>query len=102
MEPELKVILHAPSPAALQRARNNALNLRNGMPAAEVRIIANAQAVESALDVAHERLDASTWICPVSLERLGRGNREPLQVLGGSAVLEIARMQAAGWVYIRA
>ncbi|WP_175234614.1 hypothetical protein [Achromobacter mucicolens] len=102
MESELKVVLHAPSAAALQRARNNALNLKRGMPTAEVCIIANAQAVEAALDVAHDLLDAATWICPISLERLNRDNRSPLQVLPGSAVLEIARMQVSGWVYIRA
>lgn len=98
----LKVILHAPTPAALERARNNAANLRRSAPDADVRIVANAQAVAAALDAPHEELDPITWVCPNTLARTNRENREPLHVLAGPAVLEIARMQQAGWAYIRA
>lgn len=98
----MKVILHAPTMPALERARNNAVNLKRGCPDAHVRIIANAQAVGAALDIAHEQLDAITWLCPISLDRVGRENREPLQVLTGPAVLEMVRLQQEGWVYVRA
>lgn len=98
----LKVILHAPTATALERARNNAANLRRGAPDADVRIVVNAQAVAAALDTAHGELDSITWVCPNTLARTERENREPLQVLSGPAVLEIALMQQAGWIYIRA
>lgn len=99
---ELKVILHAPTPTALERARNNAANLRREAPEAHVRIIVNAQAVAAALDVAHPDLDGLTWVCPNTLARTNRENRSPLRILDGAAVLEIARLQQHGWAYIRA
>lgn len=98
----MKVILHAPTASALERARNNAANLKRTNPDALVRIIANAQAVGAALDFEHEQLDSITWLCPISLDRSGRGNREPLQALTGPAVLEMVRLQQDGWVYLRA
>ncbi|HWK69497.1 MAG TPA: hypothetical protein VNS29_01485 [Burkholderiaceae bacterium] len=97
----LKVILHAPTPEALERARNNAINLRREDSEAEVRIIVNAKAVATALDVAHPDMDAFTWVCPNTLTRSNRENRPPLHLLDGAAVLEIARLQQNGWVYIR-
>jgi len=98
----VKVILHAPTASALERARNNATNLKRANPDAQVRIIANAQAVGAALDIGHEQLDSITWLCPISLDRTGRQNREPLQALTGPAVLEMVRLQQDGWVYLRA
>ena len=98
----LKIILHAPTPAALGRARNNAINVMREAPDAQVRIVVNAQAVAAVLDAAEEEMDALTWLCPVTLLRTNRVSRAPLQVLSGAAVLEVARMQQAGWVYIRA
>ncbi|HEX7387429.1 MAG TPA: hypothetical protein VF285_09175 [Castellaniella sp.] len=100
--PPLKVILHAPTPAALERARNNAANLRRADPQADVRVIVNAQAVAAALDVVRADQDPITWLCPNTLTRIGRPAREPLQVLDKPAVLELALLQQAGWVYIRA
>lgn len=100
--PGLRVILHAPTPAALQRARNNAINLRREDADADVRIIVNAEAVGAALDTAHAEADPLTWVCPNTLARANRPNREPLHLLPGAAVLEIARLQQAGWAYIRA
>jgi len=99
--PVLKVLLHAPTPAALERARNNAVNLRREDPAAEVRIIVNAQAVAMALDVENPDLDTLTWVCPNTLAKTNRENRPPLRLLQGAAVLEIARLQGDGWAYIR-
>src|SRR3546814_1897325 len=36
-------------------------------------------------------LDTLTWVCPNTLSRIGRENREPLEVLDGPAVIEMAR-----------
>ncbi|RCW67940.1 hypothetical protein [Pseudorhodoferax soli] len=97
----LKVILHAPTPAALERARKNAVNLLRDAPDTDLRIVLNAEAVEAALDHAHADMDARTWVCPTTLNRIGRENRPPLQVMTSSAIIEIAYMLRAGWVYIR-
>lgn len=98
---EMKVLLHAPTPTGLERARNNAANLKRAQPEAQVRIIANAQAVVVALDVAHPELDALTWICPNTLRNINRENRVPLNVLADPAIVEMVRLQQEGWVYIR-
>lgn len=99
---ELKIILHAPTENALQRARNNARNLIKEEPVAEVRIIVNAEAVAGALDVVDANLDTITWVCPNTLMRLDKELREPLNLLPGPAILELVRMQQSGWIYIRA
>ncbi len=98
---EIKVLLHAPTATALQRARNNARNLQKEVPGAEIRIVVNAEAVAAALDAADDT-DGMTWVCPNTLARLGRPLREPLKLLPGAAVLELVRMQQTGWAYIRA
>lgn len=97
----LRVILHAPTPDALERARNNALNLRRADPDAELCIIVNAAAVSAALDIPHPEADALTWVCPNTLARINRDNRRPLQILDAPAVLKMAQWQRDGWVYIR-
>jgi intracellular sulfur oxidation DsrE/DsrF family protein len=98
----LKVVLHAPTADALQRARNNAGNLLREQPGARIKIVLNAQAVIAALDDPQEALDAITWLCPNTLNRAARQNRAPLQVLAHGAIVELARLQQDGWVYIRA
>lgn len=98
----LRIVLHAPSAAALARARSNALNLRKDAPAAEVRIVLNAEAVAAALDAAHPQADPLTWLCPNTLAKTGRAARAPLQVLPVGAVLALVQLQQAGWVYLRA
>ncbi|MPM38905.1 hypothetical protein SDC9_85536 [bioreactor metagenome] len=97
----MKVILHAPTSNALARARNNAANLKREVPDANVRIIANAEAVAAALDDPHPDTDALVWLCPNSLARSGRESRVPLQVLDQPAVLEIVLKQSTGWAYVR-
>lgn len=98
----LKVVLHAPTPDAMQRARNNASNLLREVPDAQIKIIANAQAVFFALDTLHDVTDVVTWLCPNTLQLANRQTREPLQVLPHAAVLELAQLQQDGWLYIRA
>lgn len=101
LSPGLKVVLHAPTSGALQRARNNAMNLKKARPGVEVRIIVNAEAVATALDIAHPETDSFTAVCPNTLARLNRQVREPLRVLDAPAILELAQLQENGWVYIR-
>jgi len=101
-ENPMRIILHAPSPNSLERARNNAANIMREAPGTQVRVIANAHAVHAALDIVHESLDSVTWLCPISLARAERESRSPLNLISGPAVLEIARLQHEGWIYIRA
>lgn len=98
----LKILLHAPTPGALARARSNANNLKKHSPAPEVRILLNADAVAAALDHPDESSDALTMLCPNTLQRIGRQARAPLTVLQEGSVLALARMQGEGWRYIRA
>lgn len=98
----LKILLHAPTPGALARARSNANNLMKQSPAPEVRILLNADAVAAALDNPDEACDKLTLLCPNTLQRIGRQARAPLTVLQEGSVLALARMQGEGWRYIRA
>lgn len=98
----LRIVLHAPTRTALQRARSNAANIRKEAPLAEVRIVANAEAVPQALEQPDAATDALTWLCPNTLRRMALQAAAPLQVLPQAAVLAIAALQAQGWTYIRA
>ncbi|MEB0028849.1 hypothetical protein QN375_24285 [Pseudomonas sp. MH9.2] len=98
----LHVVLHAPTPDALARARNNAVNLLKDAPQATVRIIVNSKAVAAALDDPNGEMDAITWICPNTLRSLDRDVSAPLRVLAQGAVSELVKMQSEGWFYIRA
>lgn len=97
----IRIILHAPTAAAVTRARNNATNLMKQPPPVEVRIVVNAEAVSAVLDAPDAAGDALTFVCPNTLSRIGRSAPAPLTVLDESAVLAIVHMQAAGWHYIR-
>lgn len=97
----LKVLQHAPTSAALQRARNDAMNLRRDAPEVDIHIVVNAEAVAAALDQAHAEADAFTWVCPNTLARLNKESRAPLRVLDRAAILELVRLQQDGWIYIR-
>lgn len=97
----LRVLIHAPTAAALLRARNNALNLLRAAPDAEVRIIVNAEAVGVLLDSPRPDTDGITLVCGNTLQKLGRAAPPPLQAVG-AAIVAIAEMQRDGWSYVRA
>ncbi|MBP2301351.1 DsrE family protein [Azospirillum picis] len=96
----LRLVIHAPTPAALERARNNARNLLKARPDAEVRIVVNAGAVAAALDTPDGDTDGLLRVCGNTLGRLGRSAGGLTVVAAG--VLDIAEAQAAGWGYMRA
>lgn len=97
----IRIVLHAPTAAAVTRARNNAANLLKQPAPVEVRIVVNAEAVLNVLDEPDPAGDSLTHVCPNTLSRIGRMAPDPLTVLDEAAVLAIARMQADGWHYIR-
>lgn len=96
----LRILLHAPTPDALDRARSNARNVLVADPAAEIEIIVNAGAVVAALESADPQIDPLVRLCRNSLrsQQLDNGGMQIVRV----AILHIAQRQAEGWTYIRA
>lgn len=101
-EEQIRILLHAPSPGALKRARSNAKNLAQAAPAPLVRIVINGEGVAAALDEPDATADALTLVCPNTLQKIGRTAAAPLTILNRGAVLAIAHMQREGWCYVRA
>jgi uncharacterized protein len=99
---QIQILLHAPSAAALQRARSNAANLARAVPPPLVRIVVNGDAVAATLDQPDAASDALTLVCPNTLQKIGRTAAAPLTILDRGAVLAIAHMQRKGWCYVRA
>lgn len=97
----LRVILHAPTKAALLRAQSNARNLLAEDPLAKVEIVVNAGAVVPALAMTDAALAGHMVLCQNSLTRQGVQAPPGLRVVD-AAVVHIARRQAEGWAYIRA
>jgi len=97
----LRVLIHAPTQAAVTRARNNAVNLKRDAPDAEVLIIANAEGVAAVLDTPRADTEGLTRLCANTLHKLGRRAPHAFQTVD-SAILAIARMQESGWLYVRA
>ncbi|ALG75085.1 hypothetical protein VY88_26525 [Azospirillum thiophilum] len=96
----LRLVIHAPTPTALERARNNARNLLAARPDAQVRIVVNAGAVTAALDGPDAETDRLLRVCGNTLARTGRSAGGLTVVPAG--VLDIAEAQAEGWGYMRA
>lgn len=97
----MKILLHAPTSGALARARSNFRNLRRDNPDAEIRIIANAEAVPAALEKPDPDADRVLALCENSL------TARQLAAPGGVATVAvaikaIAELQQEGWIYIRA
>ena len=103
LKPAARVVLHAPSPQALARARGNFKNLSAAQPDAEIWIVVNAQAVQAVLDAPEEMgaLLGQVLLCPNTLRNNQLTAPANIQVLPMGAVEAIARMQQDGWVYIR-
>lgn len=97
----MKLVIHAPTPTALERARNNAANALVAAPDTEVCLILNAGAVPAAIAAPHP-VDAQSLLCRITVARMGLDTRAPFTLTEGPAVLEIAKRQEGGWIYIRA
>ena len=97
----ISLVIHAPEPEALVRARNNARNLLKAAPDARYEIVVNAGAVTFALDRPDPETDALLRICGNTLDQTGRSAPAKLKVVG-AAVLHLVERQRDGWQYIRA
>ncbi|MBV6656517.1 MAG: hypothetical protein KI785_01995 [Devosiaceae bacterium] len=96
----LQVLLHAPTPQALERARSNAKNLAAADPDAAIEIVVNAAGARAATESADDATDAHLLVCENSLRKQGLTARAGLKTVG-AAVLHLAQRQAEGWAYIR-
>ena len=97
-----RVLLHAPTPDALERARSNARNLLKDIPDAQIRIIVNAQAVKACVQGAEDECDTYTYLCPNTLRNQALQAPERFQTLGQGAITALVQLQAENWLYIRA
>jgi len=97
----MRLVLHAPTAGALTRARSNLRNLLAAEPTAEVRIVANADAVPTAIDVPDPDTDGFLRLCENTLTARGLVAPPGIATVP-AAVLEIVRLQADGWGYLRA
>jgi NitT/TauT family transport system ATP-binding protein len=96
----VRLLIHAPTPAALERGRRNLANLLKLAPDAQVELVVNAGGVAAALDAPHP-LDAHLRVCLNTLTANQRTVPEGVATVP-AAVLYRAERQAEGWSYLRA
>ncbi|AZG07634.1 hypothetical protein EGT29_06970 [Pigmentiphaga sp. H8] len=96
----IKLVIHAPTPAALERGRRNVANLLKADGQAQVELVANAGAVAAALGQP-DATDVHLRLCANTLAANGLTTPDGIAVVE-AAVLHIARRQAEGWAYMRA
>lgn len=96
----IRLVIHAPTPEALERGRRNLANLLKAEPDAQVELVANAGAVVAALKNPHA-LDSHLLVCRNSLIASELQAPEDITLVA-AAVLHIAQRQHDGWAYLRA
>jgi len=102
MPAPVRLLIHAPTPASLERARSNARNLLKADPSAEVEIVANAAGARAAIEgPPTPEGETAPILCGNSIANQGLTAPEGARVID-AAVLYIAQRQAEGWAYLRA
>jgi len=97
----LALLIHAPTAAALKRARSNLRNFLKAEPGAKVELVANGEGALEALSLPDADTDAYLVLCENSLkaaEIIAPGGMRTV----GAAVHHIALRQSEGWAYFRA
>ena len=97
----MNLLIHAPTAAALRRARSNARNLLAIHPEASVRIITNADGTIAASGEHDAQTDPLITVCENTLRAASRSPPTHLQKTPAAIEL-IAQLQQQGWLYIRA
>lgn len=99
----MRLVIHAPTAAALDRAMSNAGNFLQADHSAEVEIVVNAAAVSAVLADPKPFLGtgAKVLLCRNTLDRQGLAPPPGAHTVP-AAVLHIAERQAEGWAYMRA
>ncbi len=95
----LRLLIHAPTVAALARARSNARNLLRADPTAEDEIVVNGGAVAAAIETGE--VEPQLLLCSNSLAAQGLVAPSEARTVD-AAVLYIAMRQQSGWAYMRA
>lgn len=96
----VRLVIHAPTPGALERGRRNLANLLKAAPDAQVELLVNAGAVAAAL-ATPDATDSHLRLCQNSLNAGQLVAPQGLWVVP-VAVLHIAQRQQEGWSYLRA
>lgn len=97
----MRLIIHAPTAAALHRARRNLANLLAAEPDAEVELVANGEAAVEAIEKPDHASQQYLVLCENSL-RAASLEKPPEFRTTPAAVSYVARLQADGWSYFRA
>ena len=95
----MKVVIHAPSACALDRALRNLVNLEAARPDAIAELVVNGEAVKHAHQIGCELPELR--VCLNSLTAQGLSALGSWQIVEASVVY-LAERQMAGWSYIRA
>jgi|SRR5690625_4668331 len=96
----IQILIHASTPDALERARNNAVNAAKHWPNSEVEIVVNGPAVKAALEKEHAT-DACLRLCENTLHRLSLKAPEHLKTVP-AAIVWLVERQKQGWHYLSA
>ena len=97
----LKILIHAPTPAALQRAQSNLKNLLQLKPDAELELVVNGPAMAEAITISDPEIKGRLRLCQNSLR--GQGLTPPADMQQVSAaILYLSERQRQGWSYVRA
>jgi intracellular sulfur oxidation DsrE/DsrF family protein len=96
-----RLIIHAPTRAALTRARRNLANLLAADPAAKVELVVNGEAAKAEIEDPDPTTRPYLVLCRNSLNAAGLTPPDDARVTQ-AAVLYIAERQAEGWAYFRA
>lgn len=96
-----KLVIHAPSPAALKRGQANLRNLLARRAAVNVELVVNGPAMADALDIDDDLVSPRLVLCGNSLKAQGLSAPEGVRVVP-AAVEYLFDRQTEGWAYIRA
>jgi len=97
---QIRIVIHAPTAGALERARGNIANIMHDDPQATVELVVNSGGAKAVVEKP-EIIDERLRICSNSL-RLNNLTAPPDAVVVPNAMLHIAARQMQGWSYIRA
>jgi len=97
----MRLVLHAPTAAALTRARSNARNLLARRSDTKILIVVNADGVAAIGSGGDAETDAMIRICENTLRSRNLAFPEHLKTIP-AAIETLAELQAEGWIYIRA
>ena len=101
MTTRLKVIIHAPTPAALVRGQSNLKNLLQLQPDAEIELVINGPAMADALAISDAAIKSRLRLCQNSLQAQGLTAPADMQPVR-AAIVHLSERQQQGWSYIRA